>query len=290
MPDFWTHVLGGELMVKEMKEAQEHKYSEIIKSNQELFNLGCQGPDIFFYNDFWPWIKEKRGPEIGNKLHREKVTKLFELSLNFLKDNQNNENFPQLFAYLSGFIVHYALDRRMHPFIYEETDGFSEHKNLELNIDTYLTNKYWNKLPHRIDPEAAISVGDDLPDIIIEYYQYILDNLHEDYEHQKIINDSYRDFKKVFAMFYSRWRIKRTFFKIINPFISIDLSTLIYPTRPDFELLSCSDYNDVERLLLQGVGEAHNMVDKTIEFVEDAIEEPELNVTFPKVNFNGVHI
>ena len=290
MPDFWTHILGGELMVKELKEEREDQYAQMIKDNPELFNLGCQGPDIFFYNDFWPWIKEKRGPEIGQQLHQKKITKLFKTSLNYLKGQENNEQYPQLFAYLSGFIVHYALDKRMHPFVNQETDNFPEHKNLEINIDTYLTNKYWNKLAHRLDPRPIIDAGKNLPQIIIDYYLTILDQVHDQSIDKKVINDSYQDYKRVFALFYSRWRVKRIIFKTINPLVGFDLSTLIYPTRPDYQLLSNEEYNGVERLLLQGIGEAHNLFKESINFLNQEIDEQELKATFPNINFNGVQI
>ncbi|MBM7556508.1 zinc dependent phospholipase C family protein [Halanaerobacter jeridensis] len=289
MPDFWTHILGGDLVTKEMKASEEQKYVEMIKKNQELFNLGCEGPDIFFYNDFWPWISEKRGAEIGDKLHQEQIKKLFATSLNFLKDNQDNQNFPQLFAYLSGFIVHYALDKRIHPFIYQETNNFPEHKNLEINIDTYLTNKYWNKLAHRMPPTPAIDAGHKLPKIVEEYYHYLLEKLNIKYK-SDVINDSYQDFKRVFGLFYSRWRFKRYLFKAINPLLSFDLNTLIYPTRPDYKLLSSNDYNYVENLLLKGVGEAHNILKEVIKFINGDIGEEELKSTFPNINFDGVKI
>ena len=289
MPDFWTHILGGELVTKEMKDTEEKKYVAMINNHQELFNLGCEGPDIFFYNDFWPWISEKRGAEIGDKLHQEQIKKLFATSLNFLKNHQDNENFPQLFAYLSGFIVHYALDKRIHPFIYQETNNFPEHKNLEINIDTYLTNKYWNKLAHRLPPTPAIDVGKNLPPIIEDYYQYLLKELGHEYE-AEVINDSYQDFKRVFSLFYSRWRLKRYLFKAINPVLSFDLNTLIYPTRPDYQLLSSDDYNYVERLLLQSVGEAHEMLREVIKFIKGELEEEKLKATFSNINFDGQQI
>ena len=289
MPDFWTHILGGELVTKEMKETEEKKYVEMIKNHQELFNLGCEGPDIFFYNDFWPWISEKRGPEIGDKLHQEQIRKLFNTSLNFLKNNQDNEHFAQLFAYLSGLVVHYALDKRIHPFIYQETNNFPEHKNLEINIDTYLTNKYWNKLAHRLPPTPAVDVGKKLPPIINEYYQYLLEKLGHDYD-EKVINDSYQDFKRVFKLFYSRWRFKRYLLKAINPLLSFDLNTLIYPTRPDYQLLSSDDYNYVERLLLQSVGEAHEMLRKVIKFIQGEVKEEDMQSAFPNINFDGQKI
>ena len=289
MPDFWTHVLGGELVTKEMKESSEQKYVKMIKNNQQLFNLGCEGPDIFFYNDFWPWISKKRGPEIGDKLHQEKIKDLFHTSLTFLKSNQDNENFSQLFAYLSGFVVHYALDKRIHPFIYQETTNFPEHKNLEINIDTYLTNKYWNKLAHRLPPTPAINAGKNLPNIVQKYYHYLLDQLEHEYE-KDVINDSYQDFKQVFGLFYSRWRFKRYLLKAINPFLSFDLNTLIYPTRPDYKLLSSDEYNYVERLLLKSVGDAHDILREVIKFLKGTIGEKELMKAFPNINFDGQQI
>lgn len=288
MPDFWTHILGGELVTKEMKDDKEKKYVEMINNHQELFNLGCEGPDIFFYNDFWPWISDKRGPEIGDRLHKEKVTTLFKTSLNFLKDSQGGKEFPQLFAYLSGLIVHYALDKGIHPFIYQETDDYPEHKNLEINIDTYLTNKYWNRPAHRLNPAQVVDTGEDLPHIIRDYYKTLLEELDCQYKIE-VINDSYQDFKQVFSLFYSPWRLKRIFFKALNPLLSFDLNTLIYPTQPNYQLLSSQEYNYVEQLLLKSVGEAHMMIKEVIKFLNND-NQLQIEDIFPKINFDGEKI
>ncbi|MGM0369859.1 MAG: zinc dependent phospholipase C family protein [Bacillota bacterium] len=289
MPDFWTHILGGELVIKELKQEDEQQYLKMITDNQQLFNLGCQGPDIFFYNDFWPWIKEKRGPSIGEKMHQNNVAELFKVSLEFLKQNQNSGDFSQLFAYLSGFVVHYALDKRMHPFVYQQTNNFTEHKKLEINMDTYFANKYWNKLAHRIDPTSAIDVGNNLPQIVIKYYATTLEQIYDisDNELKTTINDSYQDYKRVFSLFYSRWRFKRILFKFINPLLEFDISTLIYPTHLNYELLSSANYKKIEHLLLQAVGEAKGMSKKVISILSEDITTEELKNTFPNINFNG---
>jgi hypothetical protein len=292
MPDFWTHILGGELVIKELKQENEQQYLKMITDNQQLFNLGCQGPDIFFYNDFWPWIKEKRGPSIGKKMHQKNVAKLFKTSLKFLKENQTDDNFSQLFAYLSGFVVHYALDKRMHPFVYQQTNNFPEHKKLEINMDTYFANKYWNKLAHQINPKPAINVGNNLPQIIIKYYATTLKQLYNisDDELKTTINDSYQDYKRVFSLFYSRWGLKRILFKFINPLLAFDISTLIYPTHLNYELLSSTNYKKIELLLSQAVGEADGMSKKVISFLREDITAKDFKNTFPNINFNGTKL
>ncbi|MFD1361367.1 hypothetical protein ACFQ4A_06765 [Lentibacillus salinarum] len=40
--------------------------------NEAYMKFGAQGPDPFFYYNFWPWIKEEPFNHIGLKLHQEK--------------------------------------------------------------------------------------------------------------------------------------------------------------------------------------------------------------------------
>ena len=286
MPDFWTHILGGELVTKEL--SVEKKYIEMIKDNQQLFNLGCEGPDIFFYNDFWPWISNKRGPELGKKLHQQRIIELFDNSLSFLAKNQTREDYPKLFAYLSGLIVHYALDKKIHPFIYQETDNYPEHKRLELNIDTYLSNKYWHKKAAQLTPHKAIDVGADLPQIIKDYYTFLLAKFNYNFA-AEVLTDAYQDFKQVFSLFHSRWGIKKSLFKLINPLVSFDLSTLIYPQETNYKLLANEDYTRVEELLLESVKDAQTMLKKVIKFLANP-EDIKVEEIFPKINFDGQKI
>ncbi|MFO7819974.1 MAG: hypothetical protein R6V17_07015, partial [Halanaerobacter sp.] len=97
------------------------------------------------------------------------------------------------------------------------------------------------------------------------------------------------DFKQVFSLFYSPRQLKRIFFKTLNPLLSFDLNTLIYPTQPNYELLSGQEYNYVEQLLLKSVGEAHMMIKEVIKFLNND-NQLQIEDIFPKINFDGEKI
>ena len=70
MPDFWTHVIAGQEMINK---SQNERLIALFDENKEIFNFATQGPDFFFYNNFWPWKKEKEGVNLGERLHNEQT-------------------------------------------------------------------------------------------------------------------------------------------------------------------------------------------------------------------------
>lgn len=45
MPDFWTHIIGGE---KVLEGLAHRPFQEMVAGYRRLFNFGCQAPDFFF--------------------------------------------------------------------------------------------------------------------------------------------------------------------------------------------------------------------------------------------------
>ena len=55
MPDLWTHIVGGDMVIKEI---EDRALYELLVENRKFYNFGTQGPDFFFYNatvriSFW---------------------------------------------------------------------------------------------------------------------------------------------------------------------------------------------------------------------------------------------
>lgn len=75
MPALLTHYLCGDEMVRSVDIPE---VANVINSYRNLFNLGTQGPDVFFYHNAWPWAKGKSLAQIGSRLHVEKVRQFFD--------------------------------------------------------------------------------------------------------------------------------------------------------------------------------------------------------------------
>lgn len=284
MPDFWIHVLGGELVLKGLKDSS---WKEMLEGNRKTFNLGCQGPDPFFYNDFLPWIKNKRGPKIGTMLHETHTKALFLESIDYLKKAQNKKDFEDLASYFSGFIVHYAIDKNEHPFIYARTKNSDEHKLFEMKLDTYFIKKYWNKKVHLLSPSSKIDIGKELPSSIVEYYKDIVPKVFGVNVETATINDSYNDYKKVFDIFYSPKSGKRFGLNMLNTIMPIDLSICIYPTDVDNNVLTNKEFLEFENTLEKGAAEGVKLIELVNSYLKDEIKKGPIEEALYDISFSG---
>ncbi|SHJ59499.1 zinc dependent phospholipase C family protein [Paramaledivibacter caminithermalis] len=284
MPDFWIHILGGEFVLNSLKDLD---WKRMLEDNRKTFNLGCQGPDMFFYNDFLPCIRNKRGPKIGTIMHEKHTKTLFLESIDYLKKNQHRTDFMTLATYFSGFIVHYAIDKNEHPFINARTKNFYEHKLLEMKLDTYFIKKYWDKKVHLISPSSKINIGKKLPSSIIEYYKNIVSRVFNINLEASTINDSYRDYKKVFNIFYSPKNYKRFWLNMLNTFIPMDISIFIYPTDVDNKILTNDEFLEFKSILMKGASEGVKLIELAAAYLKDEIKKAAVESAFHDISFSG---
>ncbi|MBQ4067658.1 MAG: zinc dependent phospholipase C family protein [Lachnospiraceae bacterium] len=145
MPGFITHYLFGCETVKNIK---EKNLRNVIRENKKAFSLGLQGPDVFFYFPYSFTGNKKRLASVmhvydtGRFLHN-----LIE-EVNGLNDSKKNIGL----AYLLGFLGHYSMDTKCHPYIYYRTgylnkgkDYFGKHTDFETDIDFLLLDKLKGK-------------------------------------------------------------------------------------------------------------------------------------------------
>ncbi len=157
MPNVWTHILFCEEVVDAVPKL--HPFSQ----HESYMKLGAQGPDPFFYYNFWPWVKEEPVHEIGVALHTEHCGA-------FLMDLIENakENCSEVKAFVVGFITHHVLDRNTHPYIHYRA-GYegSNHQRLEIRIDTLMMEKYHNLKTWKTPIYKEIDLGRKLDANII---------------------------------------------------------------------------------------------------------------------------
>ncbi len=115
---------------------------QCIQRFRRLYEMGLQGPDIFFYyNPFW----STPAGDLGNLFHRQTGVEFFTRVC-----AQTGSEAAR--AYLFGLLGHYALDSAVHPYIEKlEKAGEAAHTPLEKEFDRYLLAMDGIAAPHEED-------------------------------------------------------------------------------------------------------------------------------------------
>ncbi|MFA9397700.1 MAG: zinc dependent phospholipase C family protein, partial [Clostridiaceae bacterium] len=198
----------------------------IIEKNQSVFLLGSQGPDIFFYTD----LRNNREKyyNYAELLHSEKTKKFMEESFEFLKNNtENDDDYEKMLAYLLGFLCHFALDSKVHPFIYYYSgvnDGKDEatkkytyhHKRLEIILDAIMIERLQGKNAYSYRAYNLLNLNGEFPEVFENYYSYIMDKVYDEKMECEAIKKSFEGMVYYHKLLYDRWNIKKYLVKLIG--------------------------------------------------------------------------
>lgn len=173
MPAFCTHYLFFEDNKEFMRSLAD------FPLNEKVCALGSQGADIFFFHKIYSPLHSKR--KIGSALHRAKPEDIFNAFAEYVRKNPD----PTAKSYIYGFILHYALDRRCHPYVYalekEITDSdkkihhSSAHNRVEMGLDAYmLYQKSGTEYPYLFDSSKTIELSDPEKDSTAKVLCYMI--------------------------------------------------------------------------------------------------------------------
>ncbi|WP_053220467.1 zinc dependent phospholipase C family protein [Virgibacillus senegalensis] len=205
MPNSWTHILFCEEIADSLTLVNP------FFQQDAYMKIGAQGPDPFFYHDFWPWKKSSPVNQIGTLLHTEKCG-------DFLIDllDEASDKTTAVKAYVFGFTTHHILDRNTHPYIHYKA-GYrgSSHQQLEIIIDTLVAEKLRNlktwKAPVYKELDAGRMLGSEISelmtDLINRHYPNLPDGLTRNY-----IEASYQDMKRALRLLYDPYGWKNALF------------------------------------------------------------------------------
>lgn len=152
MPGMITHYICGQRVLSALPENVACK----IKEHSKLYNIGCQGPDIFFYYLPGALRRDLRG--IGSKMHKQNVGNFMSAMSEGLM-RLEGESRDAAFSYFAGYLTHYTLDCATHPYVYYRSGFLREgekgrrfkylanHLRLETAIDTLLFKMVAGKKP-----------------------------------------------------------------------------------------------------------------------------------------------
>lgn len=134
MPAIFAHYIFG----IETMERFDDSVMRIIKPHQDLYNVGLQGPDFYFFDQLLR-LRGKKYSQIGSQLHQGSCESL----LLALEGKGGKRPESDALAYILGLIGHFALDSTCHPLIDQWVKELPyNHHRMETEFDRYLLGDY----------------------------------------------------------------------------------------------------------------------------------------------------
>lgn len=163
MPGFTTHYIFG---MKAYNDMPFTPLKHIIAKYRWLYQLGLQGPDMFFYNI--PILRHRDYRNVGSYMHEHKAGAFFECCLRHIGTIESRQQQEEAISYLAGFINHYIADSICHPYVYGRigyqvdnptSKHHGMHAQLENDLDAILLWKYKKKKPSEFNQTATICLN-----------------------------------------------------------------------------------------------------------------------------------
>ena len=186
MPNLITHYLCG---IDVQKTIKNKELRDFISKNQNIYNLGTQGPDVLFYYRIFPWTPKPLISNVGQEMHAKKVGKVFNSFFDYLVQQPENIK-NMLCAYFMGFVCHNCLDSITHPYIFYKT-GFLKkgerktfryayyHHRFETNLDVILLKEKLGITPQQLKPGCKIDVAAPVASNIGKLYEFVLKKVYD---------------------------------------------------------------------------------------------------------------
>lgn len=270
MPDFWTHNLIGEKLLTTLDDRLANKL------DNNYFYLGCQGPDIFFYEKF---AVHTNPPNIGELIHNNATTDVFETTFSYIKKHGNE----RLFSYVCGWILHYIVDKNCHPYIDSKA---MDHKMLEADIDTYLIDKY--KQENIFDLSNVKMINAIEVRILTGLYQTIASTNFDKIINRRTIDKSLQNLKLFQKLFNSEKMINKILVKMIQWIKKDDLEKFFY--RPKNKINIPEDIKDFEYQLFLSLDEAIDKINDLENYCNHALTVTDLMEKYDNINYSGEKI
>lgn len=133
MPTTYSHHRFG----RECIQVLPAHFQKLVQAQIQVFDFGVQGPDLFFYNNFFyppPLIN------FGRKLHRSPGRVSFRFGRKAIQANPADRE--GLLAYSLAFLSHFVLDGTCHSYVDRKAEVNSiSHNYVEAQYDAHLIRK-----------------------------------------------------------------------------------------------------------------------------------------------------
>jgi hypothetical protein len=178
MSDALNHYLCGQETLNRLLDM-----NIVFDINQKVYDLGTQGPDIFFYYNVL--LKNENSINYGSIIHQNKVDDFFYSAISkILSMDEGNER-TLILSYLLGLISHHALDVATHPFIFYRSGKYLKsdpstkdlkynHKKYEVFLDIAFYNHRYSKKACNFPISSIFSISLFDAKIIESFYKDLI--------------------------------------------------------------------------------------------------------------------
>ena len=210
MADIYMHSRLTEQLIKEYK-------GDI---DQNIAFLASQGPDPMYY------ILESAYKDIADDIHRYDTDKFFINMVNYVKENDSLETRSFLF----GFISHYAMDVKIHPYVYYNVGQYYKdkpethhmrglHLKFERSIDCLLIQKDLNIPSRKMNLTKKHFPLSEAPKSVLKLMEYTLNNQFEINNGYEVYDRSVKAMYKVLNNIVTdRFGFKKLLYKFLDLF------------------------------------------------------------------------
>lgn len=186
MPGFASHYLFGQESLSHLKEDREF---HTLSLHPHAFNLGLQGPDVFYY--YLPaWLLYDKN--IASHIHGEASLQFFIAMLDARNKLSKHSHRIIADAYICGFLGHYTLDTYCHPYIFARTHhlqnkdrngglyDFGRHVFLETGIDQEMISHFLHCNPTDFRPGDTIALSPKERRVIAKVLAFAIAKVYPD--------------------------------------------------------------------------------------------------------------
>ncbi len=214
MPGPNSHYFFGDLFLNSFK-----NFTNENISFRQAFNLGCQGPDIFFYS--------KKLFLFGNNFHRKHISEPIE-HMNNYANLQNAQIKELLHCYIKGYLTHHSFDSVAHPYIFfvqfkelktrQLSDKFNPflHRDIEALIDVMLARHFLKDNFKEFVPHKYIKCSKQIKTEIAKMYSYVIYQMYEMSISEKKIIVCLNTFELAMKLIFSPKGIKKNIIRFIE--------------------------------------------------------------------------
>jgi len=221
------------------------------KFNEKIVFLGAQGPDPFYYNSFSKEYKDYCF--YADRMHDTTTDKLFINMIEYVKNNLTQKTF----SFLAGFICHYALDVKIHPYIYNKVGVYKKedpsthqyrglHLKFERSIDALLIERDFKIKHYKFKLYKKYLPLSQAPNLAMKIMEYTLKETYNKENGGNMYYTSvlkmYKTIKKITT---DRYGIKKQFYKIVDLFNND--KDMFYKDLSFYNHLENYDYHNLEK-------------------------------------------
>jgi hypothetical protein len=189
-----------------------------VSGNERVVSVGAQGPDPFYFYGFVPWKKHPDKDEvnaIGTLFHATDPAQTLPSLIKGIQSFDGEEKRIAA-AYVYGFLMHYVLDRQLHPYVFFHT-GFDlekgyampysvDHARFEALMDTAMMQKMGVSFA-ALPPGPSLELSQETLDVLDDLFADWNPDLCKENRFSRSLNDMKSVLKVLFGRFGGRRKL-----------------------------------------------------------------------------------